>query len=202
MMSTMDLTRGASDLQRVIALSEEVKAVLDVSRGLGLEAINAMLVSRRAGGLVKGFGVVSTELRSFSASLAASMQGLAEDIARLVHGVADLSRENNLRRQLARASVVCNDCASLKLSIARADLAAARAVETNRLDWHKVSSHIQRSVRLCDTGRALARGAKIEAVYGGEMSAELGQAGLAIERTIEKIRDRLLVGAAIAGAMQ
>lgn len=197
-MSTMAVP---SDLRRVIALSEEVKAVADVSRGLCLEAINAMLVSRRAGDGVKGFGVVSTELRRYSADLETLMRGLVADIATLVHSVANLSREDNLHRQLARAHAACGDCAGMARAMARVELAARRAAEANARDWRKVLAGIERSVRLCDTGRALARGAKIEAVYGGGMSGDLTQAGLAIERTIDKIRDRLLVGAAIAGAM-
>jgi len=200
-MSMMEVPRGASDLQRVIALSEEVKTVVAVSRGLGLEAINAMLVARRAGDSVRGFGVVSTELRTFSAALESFMQGLLKDIAALVHGVADLSRVTNLRRQLARAQAACGDCPSLKSALARVDLALQRAVATNARGWSKARTDIRRSLRLCDAGRALARGAKIEAVYGGGMSEELTQAGLAIEITIERIRDRLSVGADIAGAL-
>ena len=47
-MASMEKEQASSGLQRVIALSEEVKAVAEVSRRLGLEAINAMLVARTA----------------------------------------------------------------------------------------------------------------------------------------------------------
>jgi hypothetical protein len=201
-MASMEKEQASSGLQRVIALSEEVKAVAEVSRRLGLEAINAMLVARRAGDSVRGFGVVSTELRQFSAALESQMQILLVDIARLVHGVAGLAREDRMCRQLGLAGRACGDCASLKPALARVEGAAAAAADASRQDWDRVQLGIRRSIRLCDTGRALARGARIEAVYGAAMAGELGQAGQAIERSIERIRDRLLVGVAITETMQ
>ncbi len=201
MMSIDGARQDSNDLRRVVALNEEIKAVVDISRGLGLEAINAMLVSRRAGESVKGFGVVSTELRAFSGRLATMMASLSADIAGLVQGVADLSREDRQYRALAEAHKTCDDCRGLEAALTRFNSARVRAATDNRQAWARAHLGLLRSLKLCDNGRALARGAKIEAVYGGNMSGELGQAGLAIERTIERIRDRLLVGAEIAGAL-
>jgi len=193
-------SQGSGELRRVVALNEEIKAVVEVSRGLGLEAINAMLVSRRAGDSVKGFAVVSTELRSFSHRLATLMDGLAGDLAALVHGVADVSRRAYVRGHLAATDGAGRHGSELGAAVSRIDLAMATTAMANGHAWSQVRRTLLRSLKLCDNGRALARGARIEAVYGGAMSADLAQAGQAIERTIERIRERLLAGVEIAGA--
>lgn len=201
-MNAETMTRGAAkgghDLHRVIALNEELKAVLQVSREVELEAINAMLAARRAGDAVRGFGVVSSELRNFSGRLSGFMTDLSADISMLVHGVADLTRSRNMRRHLANAHQSCGGCAGLLPALAQMDQALARAADANTRGWLRVRKGIRHSVRLCDAGRALSRSARIEAVYGGAMRDELVQAGMAMEATIERIRGRLLAGQATA----
>jgi hypothetical protein len=51
---------------------------------------------------------------------------------------------------------------------------------------------------LARVDRVLARSAKIEAVYGGRFSAQPGQAGVAIDCSIELIRYRLFNAWSIA----
>lgn len=184
----------------MVALNEEIKAVVEVSRGLGLEAINAMLVSRRAGDSVKGFAVVSTELRTFSHRLATYMETLAGDLAALVHGVADVSRDARVRAHLAATEGGGRHGSGLGTALARIERTLVATTTTNARAWSRVEQALLRALKLCDSGRALARGARIEAVYGGAMSADLTQAGEAIERSIDQIRARLLVGVEIAGA--
>jgi hypothetical protein len=46
---------------------------------------------------------------------------------------------------------------------------------------------LKRALQLCEMGGALSRSAKIEAVYGGDMTASLKQVSNQIEQTVESI---------------
>jgi hypothetical protein len=46
---------------------------------------------------------------------------------------------------------------------------------------------LSRALQLCEMGGALSRSAKIEAVYGGDMTASLKQVSNQIEQTVESI---------------
>jgi len=192
---------GGAQLRRVVALSEEIKCINDVARNVGLEAVNTMLVARRSAASVKGFGVVSTELRLFSGKLSANMGELVEDIALLVRDVAELARKAELQRMLYAAHTACGGCREMEQALRDMEIAMRQTRYESARIWEKVARCLQRSLRLCDMGRALARSARIEAVYGGGSSRELTQSGRNIEETIERIRMRLLSGTTLTQAM-
>jgi hypothetical protein len=150
--TTLNAVDAMDDRRRAVGVHEEIKGVVSAARELSLAAINSMLVARRAGADVRGFGLASTGLRGFSSKLQARMDVLALDMADLIRDVASLTGET--RPRLADA-------------LARVD-------------------------------RVLARSAKIEAVYGGRFSAQPGQAGVAIDCSIELIRYRLFNAWSIA----
>ena len=51
--------------------------------------------------------------------------------------------------------------------------------------------NLSRSIRLCNSGRALARAAMVEAAYGGNESAMLKQVAQDIEDTVHSIYSNL-----------
>jgi hypothetical protein len=191
---------SADDMRRVVGVNEEIKGVVQVSHELSVEAINAMLAARRAGVAVRGFAVVSTELRGFSGKLQLLMDELTRDMAELVREVAALSKERRARRHLSAALAMSGGQAGMAMTVARVDSALAQLTAENATMWSSVQRIIERAVRLSEVGRALARGAKIEAVYGGTLSGQLSQVGSVIERTIEQIRVQLFNARNIAGA--
>jgi hypothetical protein len=191
---------SAENMCRVAGVNEEIKKIVQVSHELSVEAINAMLAARRAGSAVRGFAVVTTELRGFSGKLQLLMDELTRDMAELVREVAGLSKEMRARRHLSAALAMSGGQAGTATTVARVDSELARLGTENRAMWGSVQRVIERAVRLCEVGRALARGAKIEAVYGGALSGQLSQVGAVIERTIEQIRVQLFNARDIAGA--
>jgi hypothetical protein len=195
-----DYLAGAEDMRRVVGVNEEIKRVVHVSHDLSVQAINAMLAARRAGTAVRGFAVVSTELRGFSGKLQALMDELTRGMAELVREVAGLSKEMRARRHLSSALAMSRGLPAMATTVARVDSALARMAAENASLWRSVQRVIEWAVRLCEIGRTLARGAKIEAVYGGALSGQLSQVGAVIERTIEQIRTQLFNARNIAGA--
>jgi hypothetical protein len=191
---------SAENMRRVAGVNEEIKKIVQVSHELSVEAINAMLAARRAGSAVRGFAVVTTELRGFSGKLQLLMDELTRDMAELVREVAGLSKEMRARRHLSAALAMSGGQAGMAATVARVDTELARLGTENMAMWGSVQRVIERAVLLCEVGRALARGAKIEAVYGGALSSQLSQVGAVIERTIEQIRIQLFNARNIAGA--
>jgi len=189
-----------NNMCRVAGVNEEIKKIVQVSHELSVEAINAMLAARRAGSAVRGFAVVTTELRGFSSKLQLLMDELTRDMAELVREVAGLSKEMRARRHLSAALAMSGGQAAMATAVGRADSGLARLKAENTARWGSVQCVIEHAVRLCEVGRALARGAKIEAVYGGALSGQLSQVGAVIECTIEQIRVQLFNARSIAGA--
>jgi hypothetical protein len=198
--STAGHSGSGDDMRRVADVNEEIKGIVQVSHELSVEAINAMLAARRAGSAVRGFAVVTTELRGFSGKLQLLMDELTRDMAELVREMAGLSKETRARRHLSAALAMSGGQAGMATTVARVDSELARLGRENTAMWDSVQRVIERAVRLSEVGRALARGAKIEAVYGGAFSAQLSQVGAVIERTIEQIRVQLFNARSIAGA--
>lgn len=178
----------AADLHRMIVVNERIKEVIEVSGALNMVAINAMLVAKRAGVRSSGFSVVSSELRGFSRKLIDAMDRLGEEIAVLVRETADLRKLERMHRlldvTLAQNAVNAGYLAAAMQRNREVLQAVGQSVETS---VQHLLMLLARSMRLCDTGYALARSAKVEAVYGGEMSHALRQVAERIEESVMPI---------------
>lgn len=179
-------------LRRTARINEEIKRVVRISTGLNLTAVNAMLVAKRAGERSRGYGVVSGELRSFSSKLEANMAETTELICGMVRDVAFLLDQHRSLRQMDRAVGVSERTAKL---LGGAMGRKARAVAETRMKLHGLGNtlarQVGRSMRLCRTGSALAHSAKIEAVYGDEMAATLGQVSREVEDRMVELLETL-----------
>jgi hypothetical protein len=169
-------------LRRTARINEEIKHVVRISNGINLTAVNAMLVAKRAGERSRGYGVVSGELRNFSSKLEANMGETTALVSGMVRDVAFLMNQDRSRRQMERALRMSERAAGL---LGPAMGRKANAVAEMRMKIHGLGDTLSRqvggSMRLCQTGSALARSAKIEAVYGGDMAATLGQVSREVE---------------------
>jgi hypothetical protein len=174
-------------LSEAVQLNEEIKRVTRIAREVNLAAFNAMLTAKKAGGHVAGFAVVSSELRVFSGRMTAEMGELSKLIFRLVATVASMQKELRMRRHFSNAACASGKAAHfLSQYLARKD-GELEAVRRNiALERDRLRRRLDRSLRLCDMGRALSRSARIEAVYGGEMTASLAQVSRHAEATVEE----------------
>lgn len=173
-----------SDLHLVVRANEEIKKVIRVSSGVNLVALNAMLIAKRSGEKSRGFAVVSAELRVFSRKLAGAMAELGALIFDLTRDAAALRKQHHELRHLRNVKVKQE---LIKPVLARMDERMVNTGEKIERDWCKLRLELGRVLQLCETGGSLSRSAKIEAVYGGDMSTTLKQVANQIEGTVNEI---------------
>lgn len=179
-------------LRRTARINEEIKQVVRISTGINLTAVNAMLVAKRAGERSRGYGVVSGELRNFSSKLEANMAGTTAMVCGMVRDVAFLLDQRRSLRQMDRAVGMSERTAGL---LGDAMGRKARTVAETRMKLQGLGNTLARqvdgSMRLCRTGSTLARSARIEAVYGGDMAATLEQVSREVEDRMAELLETL-----------
>jgi hypothetical protein len=149
-------------------------------------AVNAMLAAKQSGIQARGFGVVSAELRALSSLLDQQMQDLDVFIYSLVHGVAQ-SAQVRRRQRFFRIAGHDGCCPALAPGAERIDQRLAAIDSDSGERWRGLRHRLDQALRLCSTGMALARAAKIEAVYGHSLAGGLRQVAEEIETAIEGI---------------
>lgn len=178
----------ATVLRRVVSANEEIKKVIRISAEVNLVALNAMLVAKRSGAKSRGFAVVSSELRVFSRNLESAMTGLGVLIFGLVRDAAAMQKQNRERRHFCTAMAQGEKAHELVgPMLLRKEETIRETGQAIRQDWHMLQLQLSRALQLCETGGSLSRSAKIEAVYGGDMSVTLKQVAYQIEQTINDI---------------
>lgn len=178
----------ASGLRRVVQANEDIKKVIRISSGVNLVALNAMLIAKRSGEKSRGFAVVSSELRVFSHKLEGAMTGLGALIFELVRDAAAMRKQHHERRHLLNIQARGQQMQELMGPVlARMDERMHKTAEEFGRDWQKLQLQLGRVLQLCEIGGSLSRSAKIEAVYGGDMSATLKQVANQIEETVNDI---------------
>lgn len=189
MEETSDSTAGqAGDLHRVVKANEDIKKVIRISSGVNLVALNAMLTAKRSGERSRGFAVVSSELRVFSRNLERAMTGLGALIFELVRGVAAMRKQHHERRHLLNIHAQQRPMReAMEPVLARMEERMRKTGEEVARGWGRLRLQLNRVLQLCETGGSLSRSAKIEAVYGGDMSATLKQVASQIDETMSEI---------------
>lgn len=176
---------GGLPLQLVVEISAGIRQVTALSRQVNLVALNAMLAARQAGSQARGFGIVSGELRQFSGELDRQMHELGDFIGGLVHAVAESAR---IRLHVAHLDQIP---AAIQPRLAgaatRIEARRARIDSDGSERWFGLGNRLDHALRLCNTGIALSRAAKIEAVYGQALAASLRQVADEIEDAIVTI---------------
>ena len=183
-----NIASQASALHRVVKANEDIKKVIRISSGVNLVAINAMLVAKRSGERSRGFAVVSSELRVFSHKLEAAMTGLGSLIFELVRDAAAMQKQQQARGHFLAIVAQGKPMRALaEPALARVNERIHGTEQQIGKDWHKLRLQLNRVLQLCEAGGSLSRSAKIEAVYGGDMSATLKQVANQIEETVNEI---------------
>jgi methyl-accepting chemotaxis protein len=172
---------------QMAAANEHVKEVLRISAEVNLVALNAMLAAHSAGEGSRGFGVVSSELRGLSRGLDREMLKLVETFSGVVRDTAVLQKQRHILGLLHAASRGERATERLGGLLRRKESELLEADQAIRAKRQHVENQVERTLRLCATGHALARSAKIEAVYGGAMVATLRQVANQIEDAVGQI---------------
>lgn len=178
----------ADDLRRLVRANEGIKHVIRISSEVNMVALNAMLVAKRSGERSRGFAVVSSELRVFSRKLEGAMTALGSLVFGLVRDAAAMQKQNRERRLWLKTMAQGRATRHLlQPMLCRKEDSMRSTGQDIRHDWNRLQLQLGRALQLCETGGALSRSAKIEAVYGGEMSATLKQVAERIEETVNQI---------------
>lgn len=182
---------GKVPLQLVVQVNSGIRNVIAISRRVNLVAINAMLAAKQSGAQASGFRVVSAELRNFSTQLDQQMQDLDVFIYSLVHGVAESARVHRRQKHFQAACLCVEARPSLAAGAGRIDSRLSDLDDHSAERWHGLRRRLDQALRLCGTGVALSRAAKIEAVYGNALAGGLRQVAEEIEKSIMDILDTL-----------
>lgn len=174
-------------LRLVVRVNKGIREVIGISRRVNLVALNAMLAAQQSGAQARGFAVVSSELRQFSGQLDQQMRDLDRFIYSLVHTVAEAARIHRHRGHFEGVADYATDGGSLTGARQRIDTLQQEIDDASDEGWRGLRQRLNQALRLCGTGVALSRAAKIEAVYGSSPSCDLRQVAEDIERAILSI---------------
>lgn len=181
-------------LRRIVRINEEIKKVIATAFTINLMAMNAIFLAKRAGTAALGFGVWSNELRRFAIDLQKQMAILSEMTYDSVSMVTALLKQARLNQMLENTAGLCNGLGkSLVKDVLQSRLngvLAERRAESNAIT-RRLSQMLADTVQLVELGSVLARSAKIEAAYGGNLSVSLTQVSSDFERSIGEIQGSL-----------
>lgn len=160
-------------LVAIIGITECVKAVVWSAHRINLLALNALLLSRKSGSDAVGFAVVSTELRAFSQQLSQQMARLHQLSAASLDQISAALKRRHLQRLLARA----DGAGHLSLQQPLARMAASEQAFADEASGRskQLGAVLEDANQHCLYGDVIARFAKIEAAYGGELRSHLGE---------------------------
>jgi len=147
---------------------------VQISARVDMAAVNAMLMSKRAGRGARGFGVVSSEMRAFSNRLDQCMLQLNAYVLELVSESAkilSIHKRHHLCTQLNRTPAELSVIRNRVVAQLRTELEDAQERVEQLIA--RIQLTLKRAQHLCSTGIALSRNGKIEAVQCGELAAAM-----------------------------
>lgn len=180
----------SNDLALIVRINEDIKSVVKLARSINLLALNAILLSRRAGSVALGFGVISDELRLFSKTLTQTMQTLMKLSYASVQTVSLHQRHSRMNKLMTLASqqiAESNFRVDIQHSAEREMLLRHNIIQTYE-GLQKLLGDAEDASRF---GSVISRSLKIEATYGGSFSNMLAQIALDFGRYIDAIPEIL-----------
>lgn len=165
---------NTNDLVLIVRVNEDIKAVVKLARSINLLALNAILLSRRAGDVALGFGVISDELRRFSKTLTKNMEALMQ------LSYISIQTISLHQRYLRMNTLMITAAQQITVSTYR-DCLQDGAKRTQLLRDNTLQSYERLQGLLNDAedtsrfGSVISRSLKIEATYGGGFANMLAQ---------------------------
>lgn len=163
----------ASDLTRVVDVSERIKELSRDAAQMRIQAMNARVQTRSAGATVPGFEMVSIHMSDLSQDLDGSarrLRDLTVEWVRAVSGLVGCDRQRDLLRAVDAGAAP----AAVAAACARND--AQRGALTDHVARCRRAflTELEDAERMSALGCMLASSAKIEATYGGSIADRLG----------------------------
>ncbi|QZA81593.1 hypothetical protein [Deefgea piscis] len=178
---------GVSALQQSVLIHEEVKKVVVSCFEINLMGLNAIILAKKAGVHARGFGVISGELRSLSLALQAEMHRLGLLAQELLNSA---TTRLQAERRLARLT----DAAAFSAEVAEL-LAPAMEKTRNKMvvfkEGSKFGECLDDAYQTCTFGLVLARSARIESAYSGELRTILAELSEEFAQKITTVLPRL-----------
>ena len=92
-------------LELTLVICEDIKLIIEIPFKTNLIAVNAMLITRRAGIKSRGFSIIALELRLLSGRLRELMNKVSKVITLMIYDVVILCKTQRMMGYLQRALV-------------------------------------------------------------------------------------------------
>ncbi|WP_151031189.1 hypothetical protein [Cellvibrio sp. KY-GH-1] len=163
-----------NDLALIVRVNEDIKKIVRLASKINILALNAILVSRRAGDVALGFGVISDELRKFSKELTDIMNNLTVLSYESVQVVSQHQRYLRINHLLTLARDN-SDAQFIEAQLFNSNKHALVLKNNLRQGYQLLSKLINDADDSSRFGSVISRSLKIEATYGGQFSILLSQ---------------------------
>lgn len=181
-----DINAHLTRLELTLVICEDIKLIIEIPFKTNLIAVNAMLITRRAGIKSRGFGIIALELRLLSGRLRKLMDEVSKVITLMIYDVVILCKTRRMMGYLQRAQTG-DQYAILDSAIARKQTIMDKLDQGVEEDLASLLTTLEDAYALCKSSEALSRNAKIEAAYGQDLSRELKLVAERIETTMDEI---------------
>lgn len=181
-----DTAAHLTRLELTLMICENIKLIIEIPFKTNLIAINALLITRRAGAKSRGFSVIAKELHLLSNQLRALMIEVSRVIAAMIYDVTILCKVRWMMNYLQRAKMG-DKFEIMTPAIATKQNAMNKLNDGIEEDLTSLLQTLEHAYQLCRSSEALVRNAKIEASYGLELSGELKLVAERIETTMNEI---------------
>ena len=179
------------ELDRIICIKEEIKHVNKISRKIYMLALNAMFMSRRAGGAGTGYARVTRELRAFSENLEKSMNQLIVMSATMTDKVS-IDVKISRRKRIFKQAITQADKRHGTIDISLKDRVQTN-LKVNNNGFSDVSRRLARLRQLARQGQNVAVLAKVEAMHINTDSEVLHTIGDEVSVYVEQVENSMLV---------
>lgn len=185
-----DTAAHLTQIELTLVICEDIKLIIEIPFKTNLIAINAMLITRRAGIKSRGFSIIARELRLLSGRLRELMDEVSRIITLMIYDVVILCKTQRMMNFLQKAQTG-DRYAILDPAISRKQAEMNKLSQGIEEDLSRLLKTLENAYQLCKTSEALSRNAKIEAAYGQELSGELKLVAERIETTMTEITSSL-----------
>ncbi len=98
-----DTAAHLARLELTLVICEDIKLIIEIPFKTNLIAVNAMLITRRAGIKSRGFSIIALELRLLSGKLRELMNEVSKIITMMIYDVTILCKAQRMMGYLHRA---------------------------------------------------------------------------------------------------
>lgn len=190
--------RHGTDLERVAALNEACKVLLERSFHVNLRALDAIVQSKRAGAALRGFDEVAGQMRNWSRDLHRDLERLVDCSRRVVGSTSTAAKNEHSLRLLTKAAAVSGNAAAARVRDEHREELDSLEHHIVRL-WREVTTLLHDLDQLGMMAAVLSRSAMIEAASGSnEQRGQLGDVAREFYGNAQSVLETLQIAVKIA----